>query len=153
MKTLPLLLSFTLAACAAPGPAVPEPMNFVDLERGSQANADERSFELVMERDRLEDVWRRIGAAPPTIDLTRNAVIAAFLGQRSSGGHSVAVTRVELHGDAVHVWVRVREPGPGCMTTQALTSPYHVVSIPLAAVPGASFSAEFHQETKRVNCQ
>ncbi|MGI9104820.1 MAG: protease complex subunit PrcB family protein [Pyrinomonadaceae bacterium] len=54
-----------------------------------------------------------------------NAVVAAFLGQRRSGGYSVGITRTGA-GD-----VRIAEnaPGKGAMVTMALTAPFKIVSI------------------------
>jgi hypothetical protein len=57
----------------------------------------------------------------------RSAVVAAFLGQRRTGGYGVEITR------AADGTVRVAEKRPpeGAMTTQALTTPYKIVSIPV----------------------
>lgn len=55
------------------------------------------------------------------------AVVAAFLGQRRTGGYGVEITQ---SADGV---VRISESKPpqGSLTTQALTTPYKVVSVPL----------------------
>jgi hypothetical protein len=55
------------------------------------------------------------------------AVVAAFLGQRRTGGYSVEITR-SADGS-----LRISESRPpqGAMTTQALTTPYKIVSVPI----------------------
>lgn len=55
------------------------------------------------------------------------AVIAAFLGQRNTGGFGVQITPA---ADGV---VRINEsrPGKDMMTTQVLTTPYTIVSVPI----------------------
>lgn len=55
------------------------------------------------------------------------AVVAAFLGQRRTGGFGVEITR------AADGTVRIAESSPpkGAMTTQVLTTPYKVVSVPV----------------------
>ncbi|HYY58559.1 MAG TPA: protease complex subunit PrcB family protein, partial [Pyrinomonadaceae bacterium] len=57
----------------------------------------------------------------------RSAVVAAFLGQRRTGGYGVEITR------AADGTVRVAEKTPpkGSMTTQVLTTPYEIVSLPV----------------------
>jgi hypothetical protein len=54
-----------------------------------------------------------------------NAVVAAFLGQRRSGGYSVRIER------AAGGLLRVSEKTPpkGAMTTMALTAPFQIVSV------------------------
>lgn len=54
------------------------------------------------------------------------AVVGAFLGTRRSGGYGVEVAR---DGEG-SVRVAEKSPPPGAMTTQALTSPFKVVSVP-----------------------
>lgn len=54
-------------------------------------------------------------------------VIGLFLGQKSTGGYSVEITRAELDGANLRVFYRQGNPPPGAMLTQALTQPYHLV--------------------------
>ncbi len=56
-----------------------------------------------------------------------HVVVAAFLGQRSSGGYSIALKRTGRNG------LSLVEQGPpkGAMVTMALTAPFRVVALPL----------------------
>lgn len=65
--------------------------------------------------------------APPTVGV--------FLGTRPTGGYAVTVTggRVEDDG-TVALEVATDEPGPDDVVTQALTSPYVLVSLPAVGV-------------------
>lgn len=54
-----------------------------------------------------------------------NAVIAAFLGQRRTGGYSVRVTRA---ADGA-IQLDQESPAKGSLTTQALTAPFKIVSV------------------------
>ena len=60
-----------------------------------------------------------------------SAIIAAFVGERKTGGYSVEIT---LEGKA-GIRVREKAPAKGVMVTQMITSPFKVVSV---AVTGAS---------------
>lgn len=57
--------------------------------------------------------------------------VAIGLGQRSTGGYSVVVTNVMKSANGeILIKARERGPKPGVMTTQALTYPAVVISIP-----------------------
>ena len=59
-----------------------------------------------------------------------NAVVAAFLGQRRSGGYGVQITRGGAAGASV-LRVAEKTPAKGGFTTMALTSAFKVVSVPV----------------------
>ena len=56
----------------------------------------------------------------------RHALIAAFLGQRPTGGYSVEIVRRKSR-----FALRERRPARGAMTTQVITTPFQVVEITL----------------------
>jgi hypothetical protein len=80
-----------------------------------------------------------------------NAVIAAFLGERNTGGYRVEITR-EVSGQ---IHVAEKKPGKGVMVTQMITSPFKLVALegsPSSTVP-LSFDDTWRQRTQsyRVN--
>jgi hypothetical protein len=84
--------------------------------------------------------WSELGAGVrPEVNFSRDLVIAVALGQRSSGGHDIAVQRVTRTGGQLRISVVETSPGPGCMTTAALTQPVDVVMVEAAGVTGWSF--------------
>jgi hypothetical protein len=74
---------------------------------------------------------------------TSNLVVAAFLGERRTGGYSVRITR----GSGGSISVDETSPGRGSITTQVLTYPFSVVAVPvenqqaLAVEAGAAWRA------------
>lgn len=56
----------------------------------------------------------------------KNIVVAAFLGQRRTGGYGVEIALAENN----RLRVSSTSPPAGSMTTQALTAPFKVVSVP-----------------------
>jgi hypothetical protein len=87
--------------------------------------------------------WTDLGADPgarPSVDFTRDLVIAVAAGQQSTGGHSVAVERVTRVGPGLAVEVVETVPPQGCATTQALTQPVDVVVVAAADARTWSFS-------------
>ena len=78
------------------------------------------------------------GDAPLGYELPRDGRVrlTVRLGARPTGGYAVEVTRVMRKGPVLTVVRRTREPLPGAMVTQALTSPAQTVSIEDALVRG-----------------
>jgi hypothetical protein len=84
--------------------------------------------------------WSELGAGDrPDVDFTQNVVIVAAAGQRQSGGHEIAVDRVNQADGQLTIEVVETTPGPNCLTTGAVTQPVDVVVVPVAAPRGWSF--------------
>ena len=64
------------------------------------------------------------------------AFIAVFAGSQRTGGYAVRVESIERTGDRLVVHATFTAPAPGALTIQVLTSPAHLVSVPLTAVAG-----------------
>src|SRR5689334_3234290 len=87
--------------------------------------------------------WTGLGpgaGARPSVDFTRDVVIAVAAGQQSSGGHTIAVQQVTRVGDGLAVQVIETTPAEGCNTAQALTQPVDVVVVDGATAKTWSFS-------------
>jgi len=86
--------------------------------------------------------WAGLGdpGSRPSVDFTRDLVIAVAAGQQSTGGHSIAVDRVTRVGLGLAVEVTETVPPQGCMTTQAITQPVDVVVVAAADARTWSFS-------------
>lgn len=67
---------------------------------------------------------------PPAIDFEHSMVIVAAMGVRPSGGHSVTNRKVLRSDGTLDVVVREVSPGPGCVTSGAITSPVVAVRVP-----------------------
>ncbi|MGI8510699.1 MAG: protease complex subunit PrcB family protein [Gemmatimonadaceae bacterium] len=95
--------------------------------------------ELVIRSDaELTAAWKNVhagipGNPAPAIDLAHNMVVLLALGQRRTGGYTVRFDNITRDGTGAVVHYTVTSPGPGCMTTQMITSPIDVVSVPSVA--------------------
>jgi hypothetical protein len=97
--------------------------------------------EMIRDDSAYARFWGSLRAGQrPAVDFSRDVVIAVAAGQRMTGGHSIAVERVTRTGDGLAVEVVETVPGPGCMTTQALTQPVDVVVVAAADARTWSFS-------------
>jgi hypothetical protein len=84
--------------------------------------------------------WSELGMGDrPAVDFNRDVVIVAAAGQRPTGGHEIAVTRVTQTQGGLTVEVVERAPGPNCMTTASLTQPVDIVIVPVSGVRSWNF--------------
>jgi PrcB C-terminal len=72
------------------------------------------------------------GPAPelPVLDFSREMVLVAALGQRNTGGFAVRIDGATVSDGVLRVQVVETRPGPGCVTTQALTYPVAIARVP-----------------------
>ena len=78
---------------------------------------------------------RQTGIPTPPALAAGETLVGVFMGQRPTGGYSVRVTGATGQGSTLALRVQVNAPGPGAITTQALTSPWTIVRV------SGSFSA------------
>jgi hypothetical protein len=77
-------------------------------------------------------------AEAPTIaavDLGTDALVALFIGRWPQAGHRVTIQSVRVTENGVCLTALLVGPSPGQDASDAETYPYHVVSVPLAALP------------------
>jgi hypothetical protein len=86
--------------------------------------------------------WSTLGDAGsrPSVDFTRDIVIAAAAGQQNTGGRSISIDRVTRVGAGLAIEVTETLPPPGCMVTQALTQPVDMVVVAAADAQTWSFT-------------
>jgi PrcB C-terminal len=133
-----ILAGALIASSVAPATQTALPRT---IAKGDQSNIE--SPEQVLARTEAEwgALWRRHAGEGdrPRVDFTREMVVGVFMGSRPHGGFStLIVTSMEVKGILV---VRYREtiPPRDAITAQVLTTPYHLVAIPKAAVTDVKF--------------
>lgn len=126
------------------------PVEFFIVDEGSYAaDVTERTNYVVNGDEHFDRLWNMVhGDVPPpmpAIDFMTYDVIAVFAGEQPTGGYTAAVTGVEDTEDERIVHITITAPGEGCMTTQAITSPYQIVRVPLSGLP---LSKEYTETTE-----
>ncbi len=106
------------------------------LAQGNGAGIAQTSqrTQVIFTQEQLQEVVREIQAEnsldPSSVDFTQQAVIAAFAGQQPTGGYQLRLQDLQETDEQVQVTFGLLSPGAGCITTQALTSPYLLISLP-----------------------
>jgi hypothetical protein len=128
---------------ARPDTAAEQAASDVEIQRiGRWISSGIRGSRRLVIRDPAtwSQFWSELGAGvQPKVDFSRNLIIAVASGERSSGGHDIAVQKVSRSGGELRIEVLETSPGPECVTTSALSQPVDVVMIPSAGVTGWSF--------------
>ena len=127
------------ALAAAPGGGSP----VRHLAQGQQSGVD-RPRQLVA-RSRRE--WEALvgdyrgsrenkqGALALHVDWSKEMLLAAFMGQKPTGGYSVTITSVRSVGGHLFVTVAESVPSRDVMTAQVLTTPFDIVAVKKSALP------------------
>ncbi len=91
-----------------------------------------RSLQYVTNQSEWQRVWQAVGndRPAPEVNFNTHGVIVAYQGRKNTGGYSISVEEVRRVGTSIIVSVTEQSPRPGEITTDALTSPFVVVSIP-----------------------
>jgi len=113
-----------------------EVLSYATLQKGTYSGVTERMAVVVTDEQAWQKLWqqhasRAVPAPPaPAVDFSKESVLVVYMGEKNSGGYSIEVTGVQKENGKLAVSVRQTSPGPGTMTTMALTQPFHMVRIP-----------------------
>ena len=108
---------------------------FKTIEQGSQSGISDRKFVTVSTDADWSDLWRKHTAnilpAPvrAKVDFAKEMVIAAFSGQRNSGGYTIKIERIESTPRETIVRIKESSPPPGSINTMAITQPFKIVRV------------------------
>jgi hypothetical protein len=117
----------------SPSPS-PRSIAFTDVTSTSQARQVAGVAIAVGTTDALRAAIAQ--QVPGATAAAGRVTVAAFQGQKSTGGYAVRINAIERRGDQLLVRATFSAPGPGTIVTQVLTSPAHVVSITSADATG-----------------
>jgi hypothetical protein len=121
-----MISMFVIVAALAPSD-----LPLTTVVQGPQSRAASAHEAVVRTQQEWKDLWEtKIGRGErPAVDFSSRMVVAVFLGTRSTAGYRVEITEAaEREGRLVVKYVE-RQPAPGMIVAQVVTSPFHVVSI------------------------
>jgi hypothetical protein len=115
------------------------------LGKGSQSGVRERKFVVIKSESDWKALWNSHASLsvppkkPPLVDFQTEMIVAVFSGEKSTGGYSIEITRIEEDSTkhALEVIVHESKPPSGAMVIQALTQPYHIVKLTRIELPVA----------------
>ena len=131
-----VLLTSCLAGCLSdtraetPIPTVPfsvivsgdNPVSGVDKNRKLEVFRDQASLNT-----RLAEYVQLV--QEHTVDFSTKRAVLLDLGQRNTGGYSIATSEIQEFNDHVIIVITVTKPGSTCAVTQAFTSPFEFIEV------------------------
>jgi hypothetical protein len=136
-KLLSIILGATMAMLSACGGETTTPDNQSTVLAFSQNSAiKDQSAKDIHDKDAFKKMWDEMYAGKtepplPTVDFTKNTVVAYFLGEMQHGGFVIRVTRAVAVKGGYDVDFLVIAPGASCHNeTQDTTHAFLVAIVP-----------------------
>ena len=105
-------------------------VTFATVTRGQNSGVTDMREVTVKTAAEWEALWTaHRGGERPSVDFTKNQVAGVFLGTRPTGGYSVEIVTVRREATGIVIEYVERTPAPDALVTQALTSPFHLVTL------------------------
>lgn len=129
-----------------------EEISFEEVERGSYGNVANQNL-VIRQESQFNEFWESLHQSKtpipdlPEVDFNNQMVIAATMETQPSGGFGIEIIQVRLKDSILGVKVLNTKPGDGCITTQALTTPHHLIKL-----DKRSEEVEFFEEEKINDC-
>ena len=110
------------------------PVAFTEIAKGDQSKVMTRDNYLVTTPEQMAKLWSLVAVEgpAPTVDFSKNDVIAVFAGKEPSAGYTIHVTRV-TDGAERMVTVELATPGPSCSAARTVTTPFQILLLPKTA--------------------
>lgn len=111
------------------------------IEKGDQSGIEDARQVLVRTDAEWAQLYRQhnVNKPAPTIDFSKEMIVAAFMGSRPTAGFSTAIVSATAANGALIVRYSESRPPAGTITAQVLTFPYHIAAVPKADVKDVKF--------------
>jgi hypothetical protein len=130
-----------------------EPITIATIATGSYANNSVAGQHLVIrDQTAFEEFWNKLYAnrepmpALPDIDFDKKMILGAVSETKPTGGYSVRLTKAGIRHGQLGVKVEKGIPGSDCVTTQALSTPYHLVQVQKLDIPVEFYYVEVEHD-------
>lgn len=112
-----------------------EELSFETINKGIYSGHNQKNNYVIVSRNDFENLWNKVyyktvSKPPlPEIDFNKYIVLAVFQGVKNTGGYDTQIFKISREEGYFDVLVRETSPSPECVTTQALTSPFHIIKV------------------------
>jgi len=130
-KTALAFLTILMVSCSARKSDSGKKPLYEILTQQNNGGASIRFFEILSEANEIkmlqgdENLKNKVKSG----DIINSNFVILNLGEKSSGGHSIGVEKVEETADKIIITVKETHPQEGEMTTSVMSNPYTVVKI------------------------
>jgi hypothetical protein len=107
------------------------------IDKGAQSNVDDKLTAAARTEAEWAPLWKKHNydkPAPP-VDFSKEMVVAVFMGSRPTAGFTVEIVSASARDGKLMVTYREVLPGPGSISAQVLTAPYHIAAVAKSNLP------------------
>jgi hypothetical protein len=105
------------------------------IDKGDQSTVDQARQVVVRTQAEWDTLWTTHGGdrKKPAVDFAKEMVVGVFMGSRPSAGYNTTIVSTVSKDGKMIVRYEEKAPAKGTLTAQILTSPYHLVTVPMMA--------------------
>ena len=95
----------------------------------------EKEIVRIHDKNTLIDIYKEINVhrdpdfVIPNIDFSKDMILVFFVGEKTTGGHSVSVKEIIENSDQIDVYYQEIGPRPTDMVTMVITQPYCIIKV------------------------
>lgn len=110
-------------------------MEFQTISKGAWSGLTKAEYYVIQDGNEWAHVWsqhtRIMHPQDPLleVDFSEKTIIAVFMGTRVTTGYGIEVKEIIDTGLSIVVKVEKTYPGKGCVVGDAITTPYHIVTV------------------------
>lgn len=109
-------------------------VEFDTISKGTYSQQAEKEYFVIKDAESFNQLLEKISGSDTEItntdvDFSKEMVIGVFLGEKPTGGYTVEISDVLKQDDYIEFLIKINEPDPGEIVTEAITSPYHIIKI------------------------
>ncbi|MCH7523715.1 MAG: protease complex subunit PrcB family protein [Bacteroidetes bacterium] len=114
-------------------------ITFETLAEDFYGGMTDSKFIVIKDETTLNEIYKLInkskspGIKIPIINFEKETVLVLFLGEKTSGGHSISVEQILDENEKLIVKYKVTLPKLGEMVTTVMTQPYCIIKIPITS--------------------
>lgn len=114
-------------------------ITFETLAEDFYGGMTDSKFIVIKDETTLNEIYKLInkskspGIKIPIINFEKETVLVLFLGEKTSGGHSISVEQILDENEKLIVKYKVTLPKLGEMVTTVMTQPYYIIKIPITS--------------------
>lgn len=105
---------------------------FQTLNQGYYNNIIEKQTRIIKSSEEWADFWTEMFPTQmiaSAINFDKSMVIAVLQGQKPTGGYAIEIEKITEYPNYIEIIIKETSPGDNCITTQALTSPFHIIEM------------------------
>ncbi len=135
-----------------------EIIRLIEIAYDQNGGFKDKTMRLILSEDELKEYWATayknyLEKPPvPTIDFESEMVLLIAAGEQHSGGYDIYIPKDQIKTKSdktIAIPVVLQMPGPNCIVTEALTSPFRFYTVTLPN----DYIADFSLTRKTVDCE